>query len=46
MFQAEFWSLFRVQVCVECSRKGPEMTKRNWEKFSVAGGREAKRQER
>lgn len=29
-----------------CHGKDPEMTKRNWKKFSVSGGREVMRLER
>ena len=40
MRRAEFWSQFRVRGLETCKGEVPEMTKRDWEKFSVAGERD------
>ena len=37
MCQAVLWSQIRVGGLETCKGKVPEMTKRDWEKFSVAG---------
>ena len=44
--QAELWFQFRVGEHIDMSWEVPEMTKRNWKKFSVSGGREVMRLER
>ena len=44
--QAELWSQFRVGGLETCKEEVPEMTKRDWEKFSVAGERDIMRLER
>ena len=46
MCQAELWSQFRLGGLETCKGEVPEMTKRDWEKFSVAGEREIMRLER